>query len=94
MLDCACAKTFKGDHSFNFSALKPLLGWKRYTNIGANMFRNFQIIPWNKADFIENGLSLHITGTPISKRLNQLLRLNMVRFLKNFLKYFLVNALF
>ncbi|KAL3090236.1 hypothetical protein niasHS_006688 [Heterodera schachtii] len=46
-----------GGYSFGFSALKPLLGWQRYENIGAQIHKRSDFLKWNKADTHESAAS-------------------------------------
>ena len=78
-MDASYSKTIRGGHSFNLSVNKPFLGWQRYTNIGASLYRSSEFLRWNKADFGENGLILRYNGQLFNNKVKHSLKLNNVR---------------
>ncbi|VDN35968.1 unnamed protein product [Gongylonema pulchrum] len=67
-----------GDQTFNFSLLKPFLGWQKYSNIGLSMYRSLATLPWNLSDTEENGLVMQYNGQLWDKKLFHNLKLNTI----------------
>ncbi|KAK6740544.1 hypothetical protein RB195_008791 [Necator americanus] len=64
--------TVKGDHSFNLSFSKPFLGWQKYSNISASLFRAISYLPWNHSNCEENAIILGYNGQITRKILHQI----------------------
>uniref|UniRef100_A0A183GG69 Bac_surface_Ag domain-containing protein n=1 Tax=Heligmosomoides polygyrus TaxID=6339 RepID=A0A183GG69_HELPZ len=60
--------TVKGDHSFNLSFTKPFLGWQKYSNVSATLFRAMSYLPWNHSNCEENAIIFGYNGQ-ISKNI-------------------------
>ncbi|TKR67748.1 hypothetical protein L596_023848 [Steinernema carpocapsae] len=72
------SKSVKGNHSFNFSVSKPRLGWQKYANFSASVYRNFTGLPWNNADVTENAFVLGYDGKMFQKRLHHSVKINSI----------------
>ncbi|VDM60858.1 unnamed protein product [Angiostrongylus costaricensis] len=64
--------TVKGDHSFNLSFTKPRLGWQKYSNISASLFRAISYLPWNHSNCEENAVVLGYNGQIMKNILHQI----------------------
>ncbi|KAI1729299.1 surface antigen domain-containing protein [Ditylenchus destructor] len=69
----AYLKSVNGD-DYDFTASKPFLGWRKYSDVNARIFRNSELRPWNKANLIENALMLGHNRQLLQNRLSQSLR--------------------
>ncbi|GMT19134.1 hypothetical protein PFISCL1PPCAC_10431, partial [Pristionchus fissidentatus] len=76
--DASYTYTVKGDHSFNVSLSKPLLGWQRYSGIASSLSRSFAYLPWNKSNLEENSLVLGYHNNFWGRKLLQQIRLNAI----------------
>ncbi|CAI2348681.1 unnamed protein product [Caenorhabditis sp. 36 PRJEB53466] len=70
--------TVKGDHCFNVSAMKPFLGWQKYSNISATLYRSLANLPWNQSDVDENAAILAYNGQLWNQKLLHQLKLNAI----------------
>ncbi|KAF7636383.1 Inosine triphosphate pyrophosphatase [Meloidogyne graminicola] len=67
-----------GGYNFGFTALKPFLGWEKYSNITAHLFKNTDYYRWNKSDSLENAAVIQLNNGYLSNRILSSLRLNMI----------------
>ncbi|VDL81684.1 unnamed protein product [Nippostrongylus brasiliensis] len=67
--------TVKGDHSFNLSFAKPFLGWQKYSNVTASLFRSICYLPWNHSNCEENAIIFGYNGQ-ISKNILHQIKFN------------------
>ncbi|KAK6041183.1 ATP binding protein [Cooperia oncophora] len=65
----------KGDHSFNLSFAKPFLGWQKYSNVTASLFRAISYLPWNHSNCEENAIIFGYNGR-ISKNILHQIKFN------------------
>lgn len=79
MASLAYLKSVNGD-DYDFTASKPFLGWRKYSDVNARIFRNSELRPWNKANLIENALMLGHNRQLLQNRLSQSLRFYLVCF--------------
>ncbi|CAI5446634.1 unnamed protein product [Caenorhabditis angaria] len=70
--------TVKGDHCFNVSAIKPFLGWQKYSNISASLYRSLAYLPWNQSNVDENAAILAYNGQLWNRRLLHSVKLNAI----------------
>ncbi|CAO4371669.1 unnamed protein product [Caenorhabditis nigoni] len=70
--------TVKGDHCFNISALKPFLGWQKYSNVSATLYRSLAHMPWNQSDVDENAAILAYNGQLWDQKLLHQVKLNAI----------------
>ncbi|KAK5970924.1 hypothetical protein GCK32_010574, partial [Trichostrongylus colubriformis] len=64
--------TVKGDHSFNLSFAKPFLGWQKYSNVSATLFRAISYLPWNHSNCEENAIIFGYNGRITKNILHQI----------------------
>uniref|UniRef100_A0A1I7X438 Bac_surface_Ag domain-containing protein n=1 Tax=Heterorhabditis bacteriophora TaxID=37862 RepID=A0A1I7X438_HETBA len=69
--------TVKGDHSFNVSFTKPFLGWQKYSNVSASLYRSMSYLPWNQSNCDENALILQYNGQ-LSRKILHSIKLNSI----------------
>ncbi|CAL2037597.1 unnamed protein product [Caenorhabditis brenneri] len=70
--------TVRGDHCFNLSAMKPFLGWQKYSNVSAAFFRSLAHMPWNQSDLDENAAILGYSGQLFDKKVLHEVKLNAI----------------
>lgn len=70
--------TVKGDHCFNISAIKPFLGWQKYSNVSATLYRSLAHMPWNQSDVDENAAVLAYNGQLWNQKLLHQVKLNAI----------------
>uniref|UniRef100_A0A8R1HGB6 Omp85 domain-containing protein n=2 Tax=Caenorhabditis japonica TaxID=281687 RepID=A0A8R1HGB6_CAEJA len=68
----------EGDHCFNVSASKPFLGWQKYSNISATLYRSLAHLPWNQSDVDENAAILAYNGQLWNQKLLHQVKLNAI----------------
>nr|CDJ94936.1 Bacterial surface antigen (D15) domain containing protein [Haemonchus contortus] len=64
--------TVKGDHSFDLSFAKPFLGWQKYSNVTATLFRAISYLPWNHSNCEENAIIFGYNGRITKNILHQI----------------------
>uniref|UniRef100_A0A1I7TWP2 Bac_surface_Ag domain-containing protein n=1 Tax=Caenorhabditis tropicalis TaxID=1561998 RepID=A0A1I7TWP2_9PELO len=70
--------TVKGDHCFNISAIKPFLGWQKYSNVSATLYRSLAHMPWNQSDVDENAAIFTYNGQQWNQKLLHQMKLNAI----------------
>ncbi|CAB3402642.1 unnamed protein product [Caenorhabditis bovis] len=70
--------TVKGDHCFNISAAKPFLGWQKYSNISASLYRSLAYLPWNQSNVDENAAVFQYNGQLWNRKLLHSVKLNAI----------------
>lgn len=70
--------TVKGDHCFNISAMKPFLGWQKYSNVSASLYRSMAHMPWNQSDVDENAAILAFSKQFWNQKMQHQMKLNAI----------------
>lgn len=74
-------KTIRG-HGFDFYAIKPYLGWQKYSNISIGLSKSFDFLQWNKSNVTQNFFKLQLSNRFPKSCFNHLLKFNLVCILK------------
>uniref|UniRef100_A0A158R3X1 Bac_surface_Ag domain-containing protein n=1 Tax=Syphacia muris TaxID=451379 RepID=A0A158R3X1_9BILA len=77
VLNASYTYTVKGNQTFNFSFLKPFLGWQKYKSLNIAAFRNFFTLPWNVSETGENGIIMQYSNL-INKHLRHGANINLI----------------
>lgn len=57
----------RGNHMFNIGLTKPFLGWQRYANVGAYIYRGFSSHPWSNFEATDTGVSAELNWRSYGK---------------------------
>ena len=64
----------RGSNMFNIGAVKPFLGWQRYTNLGTYVYRTFAAHPWAHFDGTDTGMVGELNWRSFGSKLRQSLK--------------------
>lgn len=92
-MELSYTKAIQG-HSFNFYAIKPYLGWQKYSNVSIGLLKNFDFLQWNKSNVTQNLFKLQLSNRFPNSFFHHLLKLNLVCVnLKFNLKNYFINII-